>query len=463
MYNYKIIDFAQRKIDRDRALRTLRNQTKTPIRYLGVKEMKANLKKLNAAIAEIEADLKKELRDYILQGIGFIPLIQYTKPVFAWILRTEVDRAETVRLNKPGNLVELRKLEAQAEVLAETIETVKAIESGKPIYIGDDTTGFNLKTKKSMADQQAMINRVIDAVNGGVEPSGKLIIAPRHTLLHWASQRIKEEGLEGKILLAAQTVDVVNDSEENTGTLPIRDLKEMGITHSIVGHSEERRNYRRAERAKGIKEEDIREAENKLMAKKAKALLDVGITPIFCVGEEDYERYPTGHWEGKPYESKWIIDKKEDEEMAGHQAFSAVLPQLEAFYDMLTPADFEAAERRGQPIVIAYEPVWAIGTGLTATPEEAEFIQRAMRVTLAKRFGKRAAEITAIEYGGSVKIEDKKTGEKIAEGLAKMANIWGANFLVGGAAYGIEEDETPSPLAINRVNVIESHRSSGSQ
>ncbi|MDR2976198.1 MAG: triose-phosphate isomerase [Streptococcaceae bacterium] len=163
-----------------------------------------------------------------------------------------------------------------------------------------------------------------------------------------------------------------------TGEISPAMLAAEGIDYSIIGHSERREYFHETD-------EEIN--------KKAKALFAAGVTPILCCGEtlETFEAGKTAEW---------------------------VSGQIEAGLAGLT------AEQVSN-LVIAYEPIWAIGTGKTATPEIADKTCGVVRDTVRKLYGDETAEKVRIQYGGSVK------PETIAELMAKP-NIDGA--LVGGAS-----------------------------
>jgi triosephosphate isomerase (TIM) len=158
-----------------------------------------------------------------------------------------------------------------------------------------------------------------------------------------------------------------------TGQVSAGMLKEFGVSLVLVGHSERRH---------GLQETD------ELVANKAKAAWACGITPVVCVGERLEERE------------------------AG-QAKAVVLRQLVA---ILNAMGADAAH-----LIVAYEPVWAIGTGKTATPQDAQDIHAALRLRLAQS----GVEQVPILYGGSVKSDNVKD-------LLSQRDIDGA--LVGGAA-----------------------------
>ena len=154
-------------------------------------------------------------------------------------------------------------------------------------------------------------------------------------------------------------------------------LKDIGCRYVIAGHSERRKYFC-----------DTDEVVNK----KVKAIMVHGMVPILCVGE--------------------TLEQREKNE-----TFSVVEKQVrEALKDV--------GIKNGEDIVVAYEPVWAIGTGKTATPQQAEEVHKFIRKILKEIFGEVAQEIRIL-YGGSVKPEN-------ASSLMEMENINGA--LVGGAS-----------------------------
>ena len=163
-----------------------------------------------------------------------------------------------------------------------------------------------------------------------------------------------------------------------TGEISGPMLKAVGATHAIVGHSERRQYF-------GETDETV--------LKRAQAALEFGLTPIVCVGE-----------------------RLEQRESGGTEA--VLVAQFQNGIAGLTPEQFAK-------IVIAYEPVWAIGTGKTATPEIAADAHRAIRAQARARYGAPAADATRILYGGSVKPDNVKS-------LMAQPEIDGV--LVGGAS-----------------------------
>jgi triosephosphate isomerase len=159
-------------------------------------------------------------------------------------------------------------------------------------------------------------------------------------------------------------------------------LKEVGCQYVIIGHSERRQFF-------GETDETVN--------RRMKAALGQGLKPIFCMGETLKERE-----EGN--------------------TFSLIERQLKGGLRDLWEKEFKS-------IVIAYEPVWAIGTGKTATPQQAEEVHRFIRERLERVYSRQIAEEVQIQYGGSVTPENIK-------GLMSQGNIDGA--LVGGASLKSE-------------------------
>jgi triosephosphate isomerase len=201
-----------------------------------------------------------------------------------------------------------------------------------------------------------------------------VVIAPVFTALKTVA-----DGLEGsKIRVAAQDCATQNDFGAHTGEVTPSMLKDAGCSYVIVGHSE-RRQYN------GESDASVN--------KKTKAAIAAGLTPIVCVGESLAER-------------------------ESGQAEKVVETQLVRGLDGLTVSDMAR-------IIIAYEPVWAIGTGKTATPEQAQEMHAHIRRVLVNAHDNEVAEGMRILYGGSVKPDN------IAM-LMSQDDVDGA--LVGGAS-----------------------------
>ncbi|WP_328467302.1 triose-phosphate isomerase [Actinoplanes sp. NBC_00393] len=168
-----------------------------------------------------------------------------------------------------------------------------------------------------------------------------------------------------------------------TGEISGAMLAKLGCTYVVIGHSERREYHNESD---------------ELINAKIKAAFAAGLTPIFCVGEG--------------------LSVREESAHVGH-----CTAQVDAGLDGLK-------EDQIKQIVIAYEPVWAIGTGKTATPDDAQEVCGEIRARLAEKFGAEVAEAVRIQYGGSVKAAN------IAS-IMSQPDVDGA--LVGGASLDAEE------------------------
>ncbi len=216
------------------------------------------------------------------------------------------------------------------------------------------------------------IKTIVTRLNETPLPSNvEVVISPPAPYLAYA-----------KSLVTASTVDVSaqnsfdKSSGAYTGEISVDSLKDIGINWVILGHSERRTI---------IKESD------EFIASKTKFALDNGVKVILCIGETY------------------------DERQAG-QTLEVVKRQLNAVIDVV---------KDWSNVVIAYEPVWAIGTGLAATPEDAQQTHADIRAFLKEKLGDGVADSTRILYGGSV-------NGKNATSFKDKADIDG--FLVGGAS-----------------------------
>jgi triosephosphate isomerase len=200
----------------------------------------------------------------------------------------------------------------------------------------------------------------------------EVMVAPPAILIPEVAQALKGSS----IALGAQNMHY-EDKGAFTGEVSAPMLKAYGVTHVILGHSERRHVFHES---------------NELINKKVLAALKHRLTPILCVGETQ-------------------------DEHDGGRTLEVVLSQLETGLEGVSDQHVTA-------IVLAYEPVWAIGTGRTATPEQAESVHGAIRGALLERYGREAASQVRILYGGSVNAEN-------VDSIVSKPDIDGA--LVGGA------------------------------
>lgn len=190
------------------------------------------------------------------------------------------------------------------------------------------------------------------------------------------------DGDDMKIKYGAQDVST-HEAGAYTGEVSAAMLKKLGCSYVVVGHSE-RREYHHESDA--------------LVGEKARVALAAGITPIICCGEG--------------------LDVRK----AGNQV-SHVLAQIDGALEGMSAGDVAT-------VVIAYEPIWAIGTGEVATPQDAQEVCGAIRARLAELYDQDTANATRILYGGSVK------SSNVADIMAQT-DVDGA--LVGGASLQAEE------------------------
>ena len=228
----------------------------------------------------------------------------------------------------------------------------------------------NWKLNGSIAESLTLATDVRDGVASVRDVD--VAVAPSFTALHAVATRLKD----GLVMVAAQDC-FWEEKGAFTGEVAPSQLADAGCKLVIVGHSERRQLFGELDAAVNLK---------------ARAALRAGLTPIICIGETLAERD------------------------AG-EAFHVVARQLEGGLAELTAKD---AER----LVIAYEPVWAIGTGRTASPQQAQEMHEFIRGKLAERFGEIAQRLRIL-YGGSVKPDN-------ASALLNQPEIDGA--LVGGAS-----------------------------
>lgn len=168
------------------------------------------------------------------------------------------------------------------------------------------------------------------------------------------------------------------ESGAYTGEISVKQLKSVGVEYVILGHSERRAYFGE---------------DNALLAEKVDATLKEGLKPIFCIGET------------------------KDERESG-KFFDVIRKQLEE-------SVFHLSEEQFRNVVLAYEPVWAIGTGLTATPEQAQEVHAFIRKTVAEKYNDSVADDLTILYGGSCNPQN-------APQLFAQVDIDGG--LIGGAS-----------------------------
>ncbi len=239
----------------------------------------------------------------------------------------------------------------------------------KPIMAG------NWKMNLTVAEGLALATEVRDLCSRARDV--EVVLGPPATALHPIGKRLEGSNIK----LAAQNCHE-KPSGAFTGELSPPQLAEVGCTYVIVGHSERRQIF--GETDAGV-------------AAKARALHDHGVLPIVCVGE--------------------TLEQRD-----GGETLSVVLGQVQAGLAELNAGEVAST-------VLAYEPVWAIGTGRTATPSQAQEVHAAIRGRLVELYGADVASRVRIQYGGSVKPDN-------VDDLMAQEDIDGA--LVGGASLKAE-------------------------
>lgn len=238
----------------------------------------------------------------------------------------------------------------------------------------------NWKMHKTRSEAAELAKALVSQLKDGKH---KYLVAPSFTALETVGNIVAGTN----IMLGAQNM-AAEEQGAHTGEVSVLQLKDLGVQAVILGHSERRHIY---------KEDD------ELINKKVRLALKHGLEVILCIGE--------------------LLEERE----AG---------KAEAVCETQTVKGLEGVSAEDlKRVTIAYEPVWAIGTGKTATPEDADAIHAYIRKVIGKLYGEAAAKTMCIQYGGSVKPEN-------AAQLMAKANIDGA--LVGGAAL---KAETFVPIA----------------
>ena len=239
----------------------------------------------------------------------------------------------------------------------------------RPIMAG------NWKMHMLVAEAESLVEDLISGLDGTEEVD--VVVAPPFTSLHSVGRL-----LDGSpIALAAQNLHW-ESSGAYTGEVSAKMLLDVGCKYVIIGHSERRQYF-------GETDETVN--------RRLKAALSEGLDPILCVGEVLEERKSGRTWE-------------------------VVGSQIRQALEGISRSD---AER----LIVAYEPVWAIGTGETATPDQAQEVHAQIRDLMEELYDGAIAEGLRIQYGGSVKLDNVR-------GLMCQPDVDGA--LVGGASLKAE-------------------------
>lgn len=236
----------------------------------------------------------------------------------------------------------------------------------------------NWKMNTGFQQAEELIEDILELLESNEMENPLMVLCPPFPYMELATDLTNET----HVSVGAQNVSNFV-SGAYTGEVAASMLNSIGVEFCIVGHSERRKHFNESA---------------KLLKEKVDVLLEYSIKPIFCCGEQLSER------ENNTY-------------------FAVVKSQIKESLFHLTGTEFEN-------MVIAYEPVWAIGTGLTATPEQAQEMHAFIRELLIEKFGEEIVNDTTILYGGSC-------NAKNARELFAKPDVDGG--LIGGASLKAED------------------------
>lgn len=236
----------------------------------------------------------------------------------------------------------------------------------------------NWKMNLTCSESEQLAKDIVSHIDKKIIAKTDVLICPTYISLEVVSRIISGTGIK----LGAQNLFFENDGAY-TGEISARIIKEIGCEYVIIGHSERRKHLHET---------------NKIINKKIKKALEFGLKPILCVGETFEER------EDEIYEG--IVEEQVTDSLAD-----------------ITEADMKN-------VVIAYEPVWAIGTGLNATAKQVSDMHMLIGKAVNKLFNENSANELLILYGGSV-------NDKNAKEILSACGVDGA--LIGGASLKAEE------------------------
>ncbi|SKB43193.1 triose-phosphate isomerase [Daejeonella lutea] len=232
----------------------------------------------------------------------------------------------------------------------------------------------NWKMNLNHAEGLQLFAEILNLVNSDIKGNQEVVICPPFVHISSLAQLLKADS---NVSVGAQNCHQA-DSGAYTGEISASMLKSSGATYVIIGHSERRAFFA---------EDDL------VLAQKLDSVLKNELTPIFCIGETLEQRNAGTHFD--------VIESQ------------------------LKEASFHLNDGQFRQLVLAYEPVWAIGTGLTATPEQAQEVHAFIRSKVSEHYGAELANDLTILYGGSC-------NPKNAADLFSQADIDGG--LIGGAS-----------------------------
>lgn len=230
----------------------------------------------------------------------------------------------------------------------------------------------NWKMNTTPEEGVKLAQQIVATINNS--DSKKVILIPPFTHLSAVQNSLKSSQ---NIYLGAQNC-YYRDEGAFTGEISVPILKSLGVKYVIIGHSERRQHFRE---------------KNEVLAEKVKACLKHGLTPVYCCGE--------------------TLQQRENDSY------------IQIILNQLREGLFHLDDKSLQNVIVAYEPVWAIGTGRTASPKQAQEIHELARSFIRDRYNNETSDAVHILYGGSVKPDT-------AAEIMHQEDIDGA--LVGGAS-----------------------------
>jgi triosephosphate isomerase len=236
----------------------------------------------------------------------------------------------------------------------------------------------NWKMNKTFEEADDLLFQLAEALDGVELVNAEVIVCPPSIYLEMST----DVGLENGFSVGAQNCSTA-DKGAYTGEISAAMLKSLDVDYCIVGHSERRKYFKES---------------HSELSQKVDRLLENDITPIFCCGE--------------------LLEERESDKQ-----FDIVKAQISESLFHLSTEEFSN-------LVIAYEPVWAIGTGKTASSDQAQEMHTFIRKTLEEKYGKELADATTILYGGSCNAKNAKE-------LFAQADVDGG--LIGGASLNAND------------------------
>ena len=236
----------------------------------------------------------------------------------------------------------------------------------------------NWKMNNTFKEADDLVFDIVKFIEENPQANGSVILCPPAVYLEMATDHANESN----VFIGAQNVSSY-ESGAYTGEISAKMLASIGVEYCIIGHSERRKYFNES---------------HEVLAEKVNMVLKHDVVPIFCCGELLPEREAENH-------------------------FSVVKKQLDESLFMLNKGDFAN-------VVVAYEPVWAIGTGVTASSEQAQEMHKYIRGLITEKYDNETADNTTILYGGSCNAKNAKE-------LFANPDVDGG--LIGGASLKVDD------------------------